>query len=111
VTRDRGSDFPAAIRQEKSKENGNHTCSERDLQKKTCGLAEGLPPRPRKLDERQDDNHSDGKMHDQRMEAAEELQPVSVGFTVKREKERQEQNENADTSGPNPNSRNQACPS
>jgi hypothetical protein len=44
------------------------------------------------------------------MEPAEELQPVSVGFTVKREKERQEQNENADTSGPNPNSRNPACP-
>jgi hypothetical protein len=45
------------------------------------------------------------------MEAAEELQPVSVGFAVKREEKRQEQNEHADTSGSNPQPRNQAHPS
>jgi len=65
-----------------------------------------LPPRPRELDERQNDNQPDGEMHHQRMEAAEELQPVSVGFTVKGEKEWQKQHGNGDTYDLNPHSRN-----
>jgi hypothetical protein len=109
VTCDGSSDFATAVGQEKSKENGSNAGYEGEQQYKACCIPQGLTPRPSKLEQGQEHNQSDGKMYQRWVEAADELQPVSVGFTVQREKERQERNGDASTDGANPYSGNQAC--
>jgi hypothetical protein len=82
VTGNGGAAFSRTVGQQKSKKNGNQTGAQCDLEYQACRLSQGWPPHPQNLEHRQEHNQSDGKMHQQRMEAAKKLKPIRMGSSV-----------------------------